>query len=276
MAAQVRGGWLPRGVDGPPGRGERLRVRVADRRQLRPGRPRSDRRAANALGAERQQRLILFYSQHGTLRGSWSPTGTETNFTLGELHGPLKPYQSDLLMLDGIDMISNDLPSDPPPALPSMPPSVSTKDPDPEMPPDAPPRPSSNSDDAAASGVDAAAGATPFFVAGGYQRRRLVSSDGTTWTNDVSDPPDANDNIVNGVAFGRGTVLVTGHTGASTSDDKGVTWKKVPPPHAWPGLGGSAAAFGNGTFVIVAGNDSWQSLCRPSPLDDCREAGASL
>jgi len=81
-------------------------------------------RADNAI----PKRLLFFYTMHGTLRqqnadGSfkqfWAPTvngapdpmtitapWSTNQFTLGELHTALAPHQSDLLFLDGIDMIS--------------------------------------------------------------------------------------------------------------------------------------------------------------------------
>jgi hypothetical protein len=100
------------------------------------------------------------------------------------------------------------------------------------------------------------------FITAGYEDRRLSSLDGTTWSNDISDPPDPGglDNIGTGIAFGKGLVLVVGHTGAVTSHD-GVTWTKLPDPlpQKWPGLGGGAAIFANGQFVVVAGDKSYTS-----------------
>lgn len=67
-------------------------------------------KTAGAASAEIPKRLIFFYTQQGTLRNLWAPTGTETAFTLGELHqGSLAGYQSSLLFLDGLDMHSNDV-----------------------------------------------------------------------------------------------------------------------------------------------------------------------
>jgi hypothetical protein len=119
------------------------------------------------------------------------------------------------------------------------------------------------SSSASSSGTGgAAAQGTPMFITAGYEDRRLSSIDGTTWINDVSDPPDPGglDNIGTGIAFGKGLVLVAGHTGVVTSHD-GVTWTKLPAPlpQKWPGLGGGAAIFANGQFVIVAGDKSYTS-----------------
>lgn len=103
---------------------------------------------------------------------------------------------------------------------------------------------------------------TPMFITAGYEDRRLSSLDGTTWSNDTSDPPDPGglDNIGTGIAFGKGLVLVSSHTGVVTSPD-GITWTKLPAPlpQKWPGLGGSAAIFAGGQFVIVAGDRSYTS-----------------
>ena len=103
---------------------------------------------------------------------------------------------------------------------------------------------------------------TPMFITAGYEDRRLSSLDGTAWSHDISDPPDPGglDNIGTGIAFGKGLVLVVGHTGAVTSTD-GATWTKLPDPlpQKWPGLGGGAAIFANGQFVIVAGDRSYTS-----------------
>ena len=124
--------------------------------------------------------------------------------------------------------------------------------------------------DAASSGHDAAAldaadggeasVGVDLFIATGYQNRRIVSPDSKTWINDVNDPPSSLDDIGTGLAIGMGMVVVAGHTGIYTSTDA-KTWTKLPPPvpQAWPGLGGAAATYGNGTFVIVDSSESWTS-----------------
>ena len=71
--------------------------------------------AAPRAAAAIPRRIVFFYNQQGTLRNLWAPSGTETNFTLHELHAPwLDPYKSDLLFLDGLDMTSNDVDPTPP------------------------------------------------------------------------------------------------------------------------------------------------------------------
>jgi hypothetical protein len=103
-------------------------------------------------------------------------------------------------------------------------------------------------------------GTTPIFLATGYQNRRVRSLDATHWTDDVSNPANPLDDIGTGVAFGAGRVIVSSHSGLVTSTD-GRTWTKLPAPlpQAWPGLGGSAAVWSGGQFVVVAGEDSWTS-----------------
>ena len=115
---------------------------------------------------------------------------------------------------------------------------------------------------ASADASDASAHPMSVFVATGYQNRRIVSLDGTSWGHEVSNPPDdaGLDDIGTGLAIGNGTIVVSGHTGIYTSRD-GQSWNKLPPPvpQKWPGLGGSAAVFGDGLFVIVASGDAWTS-----------------
>ena len=65
------------------------------------------------------RRIVFFYTEQGTLRPSWAPTApgapdymsltapwATSNFTFGELHGPLAPHKNKLLVLDGLDMLS--------------------------------------------------------------------------------------------------------------------------------------------------------------------------
>jgi Protein of unknown function (DUF1552) len=66
--------------------------------------------SARAAGPEIPRRLVFFYTQQGTLRNLWSPSGSETDFTLGELHrDSLEPYKRSLLFLDGLEMHSNEV-----------------------------------------------------------------------------------------------------------------------------------------------------------------------
>jgi hypothetical protein len=85
-------------------------------------------RIARGGGPAVPRRIVFFYTEQGTLhqynpdgtlKQFWSPTApgapdplsitkpwSTSSFTLGELHGPLAPYQNQLVLLDGIDMVS--------------------------------------------------------------------------------------------------------------------------------------------------------------------------
>jgi hypothetical protein len=110
------------------------------------------------------------------------------------------------------------------------------------------------------AGVDSGPPGVNLFVASGYQNRRIVSEDGITWVHDTVDPPNSLDDIGSGLAIGLGIIVVAGDTGIYTSPD-GKAWNHLAPPvpQVWPGLGGCAATFGDGKFVIVNGSDSWIS-----------------
>ena len=70
-------------------------------------------RAADAPAIPK--RILFFYTNHGTHRPAWLPVGlggaaaTETAFDLGQILQPLKAYKQDILMLDGLDMLSSDV-----------------------------------------------------------------------------------------------------------------------------------------------------------------------
>jgi hypothetical protein len=53
------------------------------------------------------KRFIVVFSADGTVQPNWVPTGTETSFTLSPILGPLAPYQSKLLILHGVNMVSS-------------------------------------------------------------------------------------------------------------------------------------------------------------------------
>jgi len=66
--------------------------------------------SARAQSQTPPRRLLLFYTQQGTLRDRWAPSGGETDFSLGELHAAdLQTFRSELLFLQGLDMRSNDV-----------------------------------------------------------------------------------------------------------------------------------------------------------------------
>ena len=68
-------------------------------------------RAADAI----PKRIVFFYTNHGSHRPAWLPVGmdgaapTETAYDLGEIHQPLAQYKQDILLLDGLDMLSSDV-----------------------------------------------------------------------------------------------------------------------------------------------------------------------
>jgi hypothetical protein len=53
-------------------------------------------------------RVVIFFSANGTIPWRWRPTGGETDWTIPDdgILTPLRSYKDDLLILDGIDMIS--------------------------------------------------------------------------------------------------------------------------------------------------------------------------
>jgi Protein of unknown function (DUF1552) len=52
-------------------------------------------------------RLVVFFTNNGTVHSAFTPTGTETDFTLGTILQPLAPFQDRLLVLSGIDQESS-------------------------------------------------------------------------------------------------------------------------------------------------------------------------
>jgi hypothetical protein len=58
-----------------------------------------------ARAATPPKRLVIVFSANGTIYQNWAPTGTETNFTLSPILTPLSAHQSNLLVLDGIDVV---------------------------------------------------------------------------------------------------------------------------------------------------------------------------
>jgi hypothetical protein len=60
----------------------------------------------NASGQEAlfPKRLILFFTPHGTVKKAWTPSGSETSFTLSPILAPLARHQKKLVVLSGINM----------------------------------------------------------------------------------------------------------------------------------------------------------------------------
>ena len=52
------------------------------------------------------KRLIVVFTPNGTIYDAWAPTGTETNFTVGQILSPLTPFKDRVVVLDGIDVKS--------------------------------------------------------------------------------------------------------------------------------------------------------------------------
>ena len=59
-----------------------------------------------ARAATPPKRLIVVFSANGTIYNNWVPTGTEQNFTLSTILKPLQAHQSNLVVLDGIDVVA--------------------------------------------------------------------------------------------------------------------------------------------------------------------------
>jgi hypothetical protein len=55
---------------------------------------------------EAPRRLLVFFTPNGTIREQWTPTGGETDFVLSRILAPLERHRGQLLILDGLDMMS--------------------------------------------------------------------------------------------------------------------------------------------------------------------------
>ena len=55
-----------------------------------------------AQAATPTKRFIVMFSPNGTLPTQWTPTGTETSFTLSPILTPLAPHQGDLVIVEGL------------------------------------------------------------------------------------------------------------------------------------------------------------------------------
>jgi Protein of unknown function (DUF1552) len=65
-----------------------------------------ERKARAAAPAGPARRFVGVFQPGGTVRPKYTPTGTETAFTVGPILRPLTPMQDRLLVLDGLDMKS--------------------------------------------------------------------------------------------------------------------------------------------------------------------------
>ncbi|MCH9688380.1 MAG: DUF1552 domain-containing protein [Deltaproteobacteria bacterium] len=50
-------------------------------------------------------RIIFLFSANGTLHENWVPSGSENDFTLSEILTPLAPYQDQMIVLDGLEVV---------------------------------------------------------------------------------------------------------------------------------------------------------------------------
>ncbi|MEL6546389.1 MAG: DUF1552 domain-containing protein, partial [Myxococcota bacterium] len=66
---------------------------------LRPG-------VSHANEGEIPRRVVFFLKSKGIIPDSWWPSGDERNFTLGASHSALAPFQDDIVILDGLQMMS--------------------------------------------------------------------------------------------------------------------------------------------------------------------------
>jgi len=60
-------------------------------------------RRARAQAAAFPTRFVVMFSPNGTIPGAWTPTGTETSFTLSPILSPLAPHQDKLVVIQGVD-----------------------------------------------------------------------------------------------------------------------------------------------------------------------------
>lgn len=52
------------------------------------------------------KRFVVMFTSNGTIGDRWRPSGGETDFTLSEILEPLTPHRDDIVVLDGIDMVT--------------------------------------------------------------------------------------------------------------------------------------------------------------------------
>ncbi len=52
------------------------------------------------------KRFIVMFSANGSVRENWTPTGSEADFQLSTILAPLEPYKQNLVVIDGVDMLS--------------------------------------------------------------------------------------------------------------------------------------------------------------------------
>ena len=58
---------------------------------------------AQSEGVSPPKRFVTMYNPNGTIHEAWFPTGSESEFELGEIHQPLAHHKDKLLIFQGID-----------------------------------------------------------------------------------------------------------------------------------------------------------------------------
>ena len=89
------------------------------------------------------------------------------------------------------------------------------------------------------------------FVAVGDSGRRIVSTDGITWTNDMTGGID----LLSGIAYGNGRFVAVGGSGRRVISTDGVNWTD----DVTGGWMLNGIAYGNGHFVAVGDGDAASS-----------------
>jgi hypothetical protein len=70
--------------------------------------PLMSRSRASAAPTAIPKRIVFFFGA-GMMYDVWRPTGSESAFELGKVHKPLEPHKKDLIVLDGLGMVSEEI-----------------------------------------------------------------------------------------------------------------------------------------------------------------------
>ena len=54
------------------------------------------------------KRFVAVYQPGGTVRDNYTPSGTETSFTLSKILKPLEPVKDKILIIDGLNLACGD------------------------------------------------------------------------------------------------------------------------------------------------------------------------
>jgi len=66
----------------------------------------SPRRARGAAPAMAPRRMLNFFTENGVVEGNWYPSGTEKQWTMPVSLAPLMPFQSNLIVFQGLDHVA--------------------------------------------------------------------------------------------------------------------------------------------------------------------------